>query len=408
MADFFQNGSIATLQKLTARPVEAIEEELVVFSKQKNAVLLLPSLYSEFEGPAMPRIIEELKKVHYLRRIVLSLDRANEEQFKKVKSLMSALPVEVKILWHNGPRLAELYKKLGDSGFTIGPQGKGRSVWMTLLYILADESVDIIALHDCDIVNYTRELPARLIYPLAHPALPFEFSKGYYARVTDRLYGRVCRLFYTPLIRALKKILGFNVFLEMLDSFRYPLSGEFAFVRTLATGIRISPTWGLEVSMLSEVYQNTSVNRICQVEIMDTYEHKHQKLRRDSPNEGLGRMADEIAKTLFRVLAQDGIVMSRAFFSTLMTTYIQESRKAVENYHALSLINGLEYDRNMEIMAVEAFIDALRLAEKEFTDDPIGVPMLPAYVRVVAALYDFSNKLATIVDSDNTSLLSEL
>ncbi len=402
MADFFQNGSIATLQKLVERPVEAIEEELMAFSKQKNIVLLLPSLYSEFEGPAMPRIIEELKKANYLRRIVLSLDRADEEQFKKVKAIMSELPAEVKILWHNGPHLSELYRKLDDSGFKIGMQGKGRSVWMTLLYILADESVDIIALHDCDIVNYSRELPARLIYPLAHPALPFEFSKGYYARVTDRLYGRVCRLFYTPLIRALKKILGFNVFLELLDSFRYPLSGEFAFVRTLATGIRISPTWGLEVSMLSEVYQNTSVNRICQVEILNTYEHKHQKLRRDQPSEGLVRMANDIAKTLFRVLAQDGIVMSRAFFSTLMTTYIQESRKAVENYHALSLINGLEYDRNTEIRAVEAFMDALKLAEEEFTVDPIGVPMLPAYVRVVAAFHDFSNKLVHMVDQDNT------
>lgn len=402
MADFFQNGSIATLQKLIERPVEALEEELMTFAKQKNIVLLLPSLYSEFEGPAMPRIIEELKKVRYLQRVVLSLDRANEEQFMKVKALMSELSVEVKILWHNGPHLSELYRKLDDSGFKIGAQGKGRSVWMTLLYILADQSVDIIALHDCDILNYKRELPARLIYPLAHPALPFEFSKGYYARVADRLYGRVCRLFYTPLIRALKKILGFNVFLELLDSFRYPLSGEFAFVRTLATGIRISPTWGLEVSMLSEVYQNTSVNRICQVEIMDTYEHKHQKLQRNQPTEGLVRMANDIAKTLFRVLAQDGIVMSRAFFSTLMTTYIQESRKAVENYHALSLINGLVYDRNTEIMAVESFMDALKMAEEEFTSDPIGVPMLPAYVRVVAAFYDFSNKLVSMVDSDNT------
>jgi glucosyl-3-phosphoglycerate synthase len=402
MADFFQNGSIATLQKLIERPVEALEEELMTFAKQKNIVLLLPSLYSEFEGSAMPHIIEELKKVRYLQRVVLSLDRANEEQFMKVKALMSELPVEVKILWHNGPHLSELYRKLDDSGFKIGAQGKGRSVWMTLLYILADQSVDIIALHDCDIINYKRELPARLIYPLAHPALPFEFSKGYYARVADRLYGRVCRLFYTPLIRALKKILGFNVFLELLDSFRYPLSGEFAFVRTLATGIRISPTWGLEVSMLSEVYQNTSVNRICQVEIMDTYEHKHQKLQRNQPTEGLVRMANDIAKTLFRVLAQDGIVMSRAFFSTLMTTYIQESRKAVENYHALSLINGLMYDRNTEITAVESFMDALKMAEEEFTVDPIGVPMLPAYVRVVAAFYDFSNKLVSMVDSDNT------
>jgi len=38
---------------------------------------------------------------------------------------------------------------------------------------------------------------------------------------------------------------------------------------SLATGIRISPTGGLEVSLLSEIYQKASVNRICQVEIAE-------------------------------------------------------------------------------------------------------------------------------------------
>jgi len=149
-----------------------------------------------------------------------------------------------------------------------------------------------------------------------------------------------------------------------LDSFRYALSGEFAFIRSLARGIRISPTWGLEVSMLSEVYQNTSVNRICQVEIMETYEHKHQTLKKENPNEGLIKMAADISKALFRVMSQDGIVMSDSFFRTLLTTYLQESRIAIEKFNALSLINGLDYDRHSEIEGVEAFVEALRLAQK--------------------------------------------
>ena len=116
---------------------------------------------------------------------------------------------------------------------------------MSLGYILADPEVYAIGLHDCDIVNYKREIVAKLFYPIVHPALDFEFSKGYYARVTKKLYGRVTRLFYTPLIRSLKRIVGFNPFLEYLDSFRYALAGEFAFLAILARGIRISPTWGL-------------------------------------------------------------------------------------------------------------------------------------------------------------------
>ncbi|RMD46358.1 MAG: glycosyl transferase [Aquificota bacterium] len=401
MADFFQNGVITTLQKLNNRPLEELEYELQIFAKRRNMVLLLPALYLEFEGPAMPKIVEELKKIKYLYKIVLSLDRASEEQFKKVKKIMSEIPTEVRVIWHDGPRMQALYKELEEAGFNVSIPGKGRSVWMSLGYILSDASAYAIGLHDCDIVNYSRELPARLFYPVVHPALDFEYSKGYYARVTNKLYGRVTRIFYTPLIRALKKILGNNQYLEYLDSFRYALSGEFAFIRTLARGIRISPTWGLEVSMLSEVYQNTSFNRICQVEVMETYEHKHQKLERKNPKEGLMKMAGDIAKTLFRVLSHDGIIFSESFFRTLLMTYIQESRYAIEKYNALSLINGLDYDRHAEIEAVEAFVEALKIAEAEFRENPIGVPMMSAWVRVRAAIPEISEKLTAAVEADN-------
>ncbi|WP_029522624.1 glycosyl transferase [Persephonella sp. KM09-Lau-8] len=401
MADFFQNGVITTLQRFNTRSLEELEYELELFAKRRNMVLLLPALYSEFEGPAMPKIVEELKKIRYLYKIVLSLDRASEEEFRKVKKIMSEIPTQVDVIWHDGPRMQELYKLLREAGFTVDIPGKGRSVWMSLGYILSDVNAYAIALHDCDIVNYSRELPARLLYPVVSPALDFEFAKGYYARVTNKLYGRVTRLFYTPLIRALMKILGYKQFLIYLDSFRYALSGEFAFIRSLARGIRISPTWGLEVSMLSEVYNNTSFNRVCQVEVMETYEHKHQKIKKGETSVGLVKMASDIAKTLFRVLAHDGFVFSGGFFRTLLTTYLQEARYAIEKYNALSLINGLEYDRHAEIEAIEAFVEALKLAEDDFRNDPIGVPLMSAWVRVRAALPDISEKLIAAVEADN-------
>ncbi len=401
MADFCQNGVITTLQKLRERPVEEIERELKTISKDRKMVLLLPALVTEFDGKAMPRIIEELKGVDYLHQIVLSLDRANKSQFEKIREKLSVLQADVRVIWHDGPRMKALLRELMDSDFDLDIPGKGRSVWISLGYVLAGREVYAIALHDCDIVNYKRELVARLVYPVVHPTLDFEFSKGYYARVTDRLYGRATRLFYTPLIRTLKRILGYNAFIEYLDNFRYALSGEFAFDSNLARGIRISPTWGLEVSMLSEVYQKTSVNRICQVEIIESYEHKHQLLARDKPGEGLIRMAADIGKALFRVLSQDGLVMSEAFFRTLMTAYIQESRIAIEKYNALAVLNGLAYDRHEEIEAVEAFVDSLRLAIEEFVKDPVGIPMLAAWVRVDAAIFDFSQRLREAVEKDN-------
>ena len=401
MADFFQNGVITSLQKLRERSIEELETELKKIARKRKIVLLLPALYSEFEGQAMPRIIEELKKVDYLYKIVLSLDRADKEQYAKAREHMSVLPVNVKIVWNDGPRMQDLYSELSSMNFDISYPGKGRSVWMSLGYILSEREVNTIALHDCDILNYERGMLARLVYPVVHFATDFEFSKGYYARVTDRLHGRVTRLFYTPLIRTLKRLLGFNPFLEYLDSFRYALSGEFALISSLARGVRISPTWGLEVSTLSEVYQRTHVNRICQVEILDTYEHKHQVLDKDKPNEGLVRMATDIAKALFRVLSQDGIIISQSFFRTLVSAYTRESRVAIEKYHALALFNGINYDRHSEVEASEAFLEALRVAMKEFVENPIGIPLLPAWVRVNAAIPDFADRISEAVEKDN-------
>lgn len=401
MADFFQNGVIATLQKLKERPIEELENELLSISKTRGMVLLLPALFSEFETPAMPRIIEELKGINYLKKIVLSLDRANKKQFIEAREKMSVLPTNISIVWHDGPRMQKLYKELKRHDFDLSMPGKGRSVWMTLGYILSHGDVYAIGLHDCDILNYERGIVSRLFYPVVHPAMDFEFSKGYYARVTNKLFGRVTRLFYTPLIRTLKRILGYNPFLEYLDSFRYALSGEFALINPLARGIRISPTWGLEVSLLSEVYQKTNVNRVCQVEIIESYEHKHQPLGKDKPNESLLRMAKDIATALFRLLSQDGIVMSQSFFRTLCTAYIQESRIAIEKYHALALLNGLVHDRHTEIEASEAFVGSLRSAMQEFAKNPVGVPLMSAWVRVAAAIPDFSERIAEAVIEDN-------
>ncbi|HQI80966.1 MAG TPA: glycosyl transferase [Deltaproteobacteria bacterium] len=401
MADFYQHPMIATLQKLKTRPVNEIEDELRLISLKRKMVLLLPALVTEFDTPAMPRIIDELTDVEYLDKIVLSLDRASWDQFEEVKKRMSVLPADVRIVWHDGPRLQGLYDELKKNDFKLEIPGKGRSVWMTIGYILADRDVDAIALHDCDIINYSRDIVARLFYPIVHPALDYEFSKGYYARVTDRLYGRVTRLFYLPLVVTLRKILRSNTFLEYLGAFRYALAGEFAMITSLARGIRISPTWGLEVSLLNEVYQRTATERICQVEIAETYEHKHQGLEKDKPDTGLIRMATDIAEALFRILSQDGVVLSQSFFRTMFTTYIEESRMAIEKYNALSLINGLTYDRHSEIEASEAFVESLKTATANYVADPVGIPMMSAWSRIRAAIPDFQDRLNEAVEEDN-------
>lgn len=402
MADFFQNGVITTLQNLGDRSLEDLEKELEKFSERRGMVLLLPALYSEFETPAMHRIINELKNVKYLYKIVLGLDKATKEQFEEVKELMSVLPCRVDVLWNDGPRIKELYAELTNEGFPgLTTPGKGRNVWTMLGYALADKDAYAFALHDCDIVNYSREVPARLFYPIVHPALDFEFNKGFYSRVTNKLHGRATRLLYTPLINSLGKVYGRNKYIEYMESFRYSLSGEFSFIRSLARGIPISPTWGLEVSTLSEVYKSTSNKRICQTEIMETYEHKHQNLGSQTSGGGIYKMSKDIAKTIFRVMAQEGVVFSKASFKTVLATYFQESRFEISKYNALSKLNSLKYNREKEINAVEAFQDAIQSAADEFYEDPMGVPLLSSWITVRSVMPDFSNKFVEYVKLDN-------
>ena len=401
MADFFQNGVITSLQNLSDRPLEDMEAELETFAERHNMVLLLPALYSEFETPAMHTIIDELKHVKYLKKIVLGLDRASREQFLEVKALMADLPVKVDVLWNDGPRIQALYDDLTHEGFHgLMTPGKGRNVWTMIGYGLTDQDNYAFALHDCDIVNYSRGIVARLFYPIVHPALDYEFNKGYYSRVTSKLHGRVTRLFYTPLIDALEKVMGSSRYLDYMGSFRYALSGEFAFIRSLGRGIAISPTWGLEVSTLSEVYKNTSNKRICQTEIMQTYEHKHQELGSKDAGGGVYKMAADIAKTIFRVMAQEGVVFSEAHFKALLATYYQESRFEISKFVALSKLNALEYNREKEIKAVEAFQDAIAEAASAFYKDPMGVPALSPWITVRSVLEDFSDKFAEAVALD--------
>ncbi len=315
---------------------------------------------------------------------------------------MSVLKCSVEILWNDGPHIKAIYKELTDEGFPgLDTPGKGRNVWTMIGYGLTNQENYAFALHDCDIVNYSREVVARLFYPIVHPALDFEFNKGYYSRVTNKLHGRVTRLFYTPLIKALSITFGSNRYLEYMESFRYALSGEFAFIRSLGRGIAISPTWGLEVSTLSEVYKNTSNRRICQTEIMDSYEHKHQELGSQSEGGGIYKMAKDIAKTIFRILAQEGVTFSQSSFTTLLASYYQESRFEISKYNALSKVNDLYYNRQNEINAVEAFQEAIKEASQEFYEDPMGVPSLSPWITVRSVMPKISEKFEQMVKKDN-------
>ncbi len=402
MSDFYQNGIITNFHNLTRRPLEELERELVGFSKQRPMSLVLPSLFSELEGPALANIVDELVKVPYLSEIVIGLDRASEEQFAYAKEFFTKLPQHHRILWNDGPRMKALQKRLAEEGLSSGEPGKGRNVWFCYGYVLASGKAESVALHDCDIVTYQRELLARLIYPVANPNFNYEFCKGYYARVAnERLNGRVSRLLVTPLLRSLKKIFGQMQFLEYLDSYRYPLAGEFSMRADVFNNIRIPSDWGLEIGVLSEVKRNYSTNKLCQVDIADIYDHKHQPLSEENPQAGLSKMSMDISKAVFRKLATEGIVFNTETFRTIKATYYRVALDFIETYYNDAIMNGLHVDRHSEEQAVELFARNIMAAGESFLNNPMETPFIPSWNRVVAAIPDFLERMYDAVEEDN-------
>jgi glucosyl-3-phosphoglycerate synthase len=403
MADFYQNGVVTTLHNLTNRHLADLENDLVEFSKDRPMGLLLPSLFSELEGEAMPNIVSHLKTVPYLSEIVIGLDRADEAQYRHALDFFETLPQHHRILWNDGPRLKAIDAELEKHGLAPKEMGKGRNVWYCMGYMLASGKADAIALHDCDIVTYTSELLARLIYPVANPMFSYKFSKGYYARVAGgKLNGRVSRLLVTPLIRALKSVVNDNhEYLEYMDSFRYPLAGEFSFQRDVLQDLRIPSDWGLEIGVLSEMHRNYANSRICQVDIADNYDHKHQKLSLDDQNAGLSKMSIDIAKSLFRKMATKGTVFTPESFRTLKASYFRIALDFVETYRNDAIMNGLSFDIHKEEKSVEMFAKNIMDAGQTFLETPMETPFTPSWNRVQSAIPDIFEKLYDAVEKDH-------
>lgn len=407
MADFYQNGIITTLHNLSRRPVEDIEEELRNFSKKRPMSLILPSLFSELEGDALPNIVNHLTQADYLNEIVIGLDRANEKQYRHALQFFKKLPQHHRVLWNEGPRLQALDAELQELNLAPKELGKGRNVWYCMGYTLASNRSESVALHDCDIVTYDRELLARLIYPVANPRFNYEFCKGFYARVADgKINGRVSRLLVTPLLRALKKMFGEMEYLQFMDSFRYPLAGEFSFRKDVLNDIRIPSDWGLEIGVLSEMHRNYATNRLCQVDIADVYDHKHQDLSLGNDQAGLSKMSIDIAKALFRKLATNGKTFNTETFRSIKATYFRIALDFIETYHNDAVMNGLTLDIHAEEKAVELFAQNIMTAGEAFLETPMETPFIPSWNRVISAKPDILERLYEAVEEDHKEFMS--
>ena len=305
-----------------------------------DAAVVVPMTGREHASLAAERVLTALEDVAP-GRVVVAL-QADADSVGDVDRWLSTFDLNVETCWCDGPRLASLLEAEGLNG----AHGKGRDVWLALG--LAAES-PYVAVHDADAKTYSRAHVPRLLFPLEHG---YGFSKGYYARVENRrLYGRLFRLFYTPMVRTLAEVHDAEI-LDYLAAFRYALAGEFAATSDVVRSLRVQRGWGLEVGTLGDAFHAVGVDGSAQVDL-GIHEHDHRAV---GGPEGLGTMSEEVSDALFRAVEEGGVSPE---YDTLADRYRETAAEFVRKYATDSAFNGLEYDRGDEHEQVESYADAV-------------------------------------------------
>ncbi|MCB0333625.1 MAG: hypothetical protein KDD55_09015, partial [Bdellovibrionales bacterium] len=285
------------------------------------------------------------------------------ERVQEVNELFAEFASPVRMIWINSEPVQAWLDELKANGVEVGPNGKGRTVWLGMGYMLAS-GMEVIALHDCDIIGYTGELIDRLFFPAVK--FDYEFVKGFYARAHGGLFGRVTRLLVWPLLGSFMRLHPGVPFVDFARSFRYPLSGEFAMGADLAERISLENGWGLEVGSLAQVFKLLSLSRVAQVDLAMNYEHYHQPLGVDVDS-GLQRMAVEIVSSLLRTMASTGVTFEK---HALLAAFEEVGTDLIRGYRSDAGFNGIPYDRRAEVEQLQLYAHSLEVGFEEFEQAP--------------------------------------
>jgi glucosyl-3-phosphoglycerate synthase len=343
MSDFAQSGLIATLQQLNPTHLPALESELAAL--RPRIVLLLPCHGADLERPALAHIARELAGALFLEEVLLCTNHASDSALQRARTLFDSVPARLRILQTDTPRADALLAGI--------PKGKGLNVWAGIGLLQSESRKTLVVFQDCDVSSFRRGDLARLCFACAHPELNYRFAKLYYNRATDRLYGRVSRLFFAPLLQTSVRLFGHQPLTDFLLSFRYPLAGECAMDLSLASALPFSNNWGLETTMLCDVFRHVDPRDVAQVASGTSYDHKHQ------PAAGaLESMCSQIAAALCSELKAEGVASSSAL-KTLAQGYRREAAEALRRSAHLARINGLPHDSTAEEQLVQGFAATL-------------------------------------------------
>ena len=177
---------------------------------------------------------------------------------------------------------------------------------------------------------------------------------------------------------------------------------KFSFRRRLIRDVRIPSDWGLEVGILSEIQRNFANNMVCQVDIADKYDHKHQSISFDDPEKGLSKMSIDIIKTLIRKQASQGIGYNRDTLRALKATYYRTALDYISSYSYDAEMNDIKLDINTEESYVELFSENIMKAGERVLDNPVKLNLMPNWSRVRSAVPFIYEKLIDAVERDNS------
>lgn len=339
-----------------------LKSQLRQAARPKKPVLVMPLLASEFSDPenlpVFENILENLRQVKYLHKVIFGLDAATLKEAFRLRDLIKKFNIKNPVIqWNSGPVFSSTYETLNKAGFGLTEPGKGKNMFLSFGLSLA-LGANTVGLVDADIRSFDRMQIDRLLYPVV--VLDFDFSKAFYTRVSNgHLYGRVKRLMLNPLLTALRrrfieskeeKMLRL---IDFLRQFKYQLSGEVAFEKDLLKKMRFATNWGVEIFTLIEVYRKAAAPS--QVEFSDqAFDHKHQKVSRHDENKGLNRMSIDIITTLMNaIVREEGLEITDTFFRDIVVTYQAVAEQEIKKYFYLAKFNNLIYNRDHEEFLVK-------------------------------------------------------
>jgi len=370
---------------------EAMRARLRSLSQEYPCGLIIPIIQSDLKSQVLSRMVSELNECDYLKKVYIVLAAKNKENYDEAVNVFQSFRVPCDIIWANKPEVTAVLQELKTRGLDVTElSGKGKDMWIAMG--IASLELHTFAVHDADILDYSRMLPTKMLYPLVEPKLDFFFAKGYYARInlkSRKMYGRITRLFMNPVLEAMsEKLQNKSRFVNYLQSFSYQLSGEIAIHSDLAMRLRIPCDWGFEIGLLAELYRKASYEHICEVDL-GFYDHKHKEVM----GNGLVTTAEDSLVTLLRTLTEmDGIEVSQPFLQSLQVMYRKMAQDKIRQYHADATCNNLDYDRHQEECSVDLLSDAIIAAGKKYLIAPAKTQM-PDWLRTKTAMPDIRERL---------------